>query len=89
MVKRKLVGAFILGARQTRPISPEEISLLTASGEQIGVAVENARLYQQAEETAAIAERTRLARELHDSVTQTLFSASLIAEVLPDLWKMN
>ncbi len=60
MVKRRLVGAFILGARQARPIAPEEISLLTASGEQIGVAVENARLYQQAEETAAIAERTRL-----------------------------
>jgi len=34
-------------------------------------------------------ERTRLARDLHDAVTQTLFSASLIAEVLPDLWDMN
>jgi signal transduction histidine kinase len=65
------------------------LSLLGSCGQQIGVAVENARLYRQAEETAAIAERTRLAREFHDSVTQTLFSASLIAEVLPDLWKMN
>jgi signal transduction histidine kinase len=35
------------------------------------------------------AERTRLARDLHDAVTQTLFSATLIAEVLPDLWKKN
>jgi signal transduction histidine kinase len=34
-------------------------------------------------------ERTRLARDLHDAVTQTLFSASLIAEVLPDIWDMN
>jgi hypothetical protein len=33
-----------------------------------------------------VAERTRLARDLHDAVTQTLFSASLIADVLPDLW---
>jgi two-component system nitrate/nitrite sensor histidine kinase NarX len=33
------------------------------------------------------AERSRLARDLHDSVTQTLFSASLIAEVLPRLWE--
>ncbi len=65
------------------------MSLLAAIGQQIGVAVENAHLYQQAEETAAAAERTRLARELHDAVTQTLFSASLIAEVLPDLWDMN
>jgi signal transduction histidine kinase len=34
-------------------------------------------------------ERTRLARDLHDAVTQTLFSASLIAEVLPDIWNMS
>jgi signal transduction histidine kinase len=38
---------------------------------------------------AVTSERTRLARDLHDAVTQTLFSASLIAEVLPDLWDMN
>jgi signal transduction histidine kinase len=37
-------------------------------------------------EKAVTAERSRLARELHDAVTQTLFSASLIAEVLPRLW---
>jgi signal transduction histidine kinase len=35
------------------------------------------------------ADRTRLARDLHDAVTQTLFSASLTAEVLPDLWDMD
>jgi signal transduction histidine kinase len=34
-------------------------------------------------------ERNRLARELHDAVTQTLFSASLIAEALPALWERN
>ncbi len=37
-------------------------------------------------ERAVAAERSRLARELHDAVTQTLFSASLIAEALPTLW---
>jgi ABC-type antimicrobial peptide transport system permease subunit len=46
------------------------------------VAVENAQLYEGAEETAVIAERNRLARDLHDAVTQTLFSASMIADVL-------
>ena len=35
------------------------------------------------------AERTRLARELHDAVTQTLFSTSLIAEVLPKIWQRD
>jgi signal transduction histidine kinase len=38
---------------------------------------------------AAQAERQRLARELHDAVTQQLFSASLIGEVLPQLWAAN
>ncbi|HEY3476296.1 MAG TPA: sensor histidine kinase [Anaerolineales bacterium] len=43
----------------------------------------------RAVEDAVAAERSRLARELHDAVTQTLFAASLIAEVLPDLWEMD
>ena len=47
------------------------------------MAVDNASLYEKAEESAATAERNRLARDLHDAVSQTLFSASLIAEVLP------
>jgi signal transduction histidine kinase len=55
----------------------------------VGVAVENARLYENAEEVAAAAERNRLARDLHDAVTQTLFSASLIAEVLPRLFERS
>jgi PAS domain S-box-containing protein len=41
------------------------------------------------QEAAAAAERNRLARDLHDSVTQALFSASLVAEVLPQVWKRN
>jgi len=36
-----------------------------------------------------IAERNRLARDLHDAVTQTLFSTSLIAEVLPKIWERD
>jgi PAS domain S-box-containing protein len=46
-------------------------------------------LASKAVEDAIVAERTRLARDLHDAVTQTLFSASLIAEVLPELWEMD
>jgi len=43
----------------------------------------------RAEELAVLQERNRLARELHDAVTQTLFSASLIAEALPALWERD
>lgn len=46
-------------------------------------------LAEKAAQEAVIADRTRLARDLHDAVTQTLFSASLTAEVLPDLWDMD
>jgi PAS domain S-box-containing protein len=78
--KDRLVGAFNLGTHQERPITPEEMSLLASIGHQIAVAVENARLYNQAEKSAAIAERHRLSRELHDSVTQSLYSVTMYAE---------
>ena len=56
---------------------------------QLSVAVENAYLFEKAEDVAIAAERNRLARDLHDAVTQTLFSASLIAEVLPRIWERD
>lgn len=46
-------------------------------------------LAKKAADEAVAADRTRLARDLHDAVTQTLFAASLTAEVLPDLWEMD
>jgi signal transduction histidine kinase/ligand-binding sensor domain-containing protein len=48
-----------------------------------------AALAHKAAEEAVAEERSRLARDLHDAVTQTLFSASLTAEVLPDLWEVD
>jgi signal transduction histidine kinase len=60
-----------------------------AFASQAAVAIENARLHQQTEQAAVTHERHRLARDLHDAVTQTLFSASLIADVLPKLWERN
>jgi PAS domain S-box-containing protein len=80
LAKGQIVGAFNLGTRHERPITPEEISLLASVGRQVAVAVENARLYDQAEQSAAIAERHRLSRELHDSVTQSLYSMTMYAE---------
>ncbi len=46
-------------------------------------------LSEQAQELAVVEERQRLARDLHDAVSQTLFSASLIAEALPELWQKS
>jgi nitrate/nitrite-specific signal transduction histidine kinase len=89
MAKGRLVGSLNLSTNQTKIYQPEQIALLKTIGQQIGVAVENARLYEQAEQTAIAAERGRLARELHDAVTQTLFSANLIADVLPRIWRRD
>jgi signal transduction histidine kinase len=47
------------------------------------------QLSEKAQELAVTEERQRLARDLHDAVSQTLFSASLIAEVLPELWQAS
>jgi signal transduction histidine kinase len=89
MTKGRLLGTLDLVSRNMREFSSEEINLLAGIGQQVGMAVENAQLYEQAEEVAAAAERSRLARDLHDAVTQTLFSASLIADILPRLWEKN
>lgn len=70
-------------------ISKEEISLAMTFADQAALAIDNTRLRKQAEEIAVAAERNRLARDLHDAVTQTLFSASLIADVLPRIWERS
>jgi nitrate/nitrite-specific signal transduction histidine kinase len=84
--KGTVFGALLLLTRREPDSSPELLSSLAALGNQIGMAVDNARLYEHAEESAAAAERNRLARDLHDAVSQTLFSVSLIAEVLPRIY---
>jgi nitrate/nitrite-specific signal transduction histidine kinase len=84
--KGTVFGALMLLTRRKPDSSPEQLSSLAALGNQIGMAVDNARLYEHAEESAVAAERNRLARDLHDAVSQTLFSVSLIAEVLPRIY---
>src|SRR5436309_3831420 len=49
------------------------------------IAIENARLFERSRELSVVEERTRLARELHDSVSQTLFSISLVADAAATL----
>jgi PAS domain S-box-containing protein len=72
------------------PMLDEEGNLLGYRGADIDI-TERKRaeeaLFQQTREVAVLEERSRLARDLHDAVTQTLFSASLIADVLPRLWE--
>jgi signal transduction histidine kinase len=69
--------------------SKNQLALFKSIADQLGIAIENARLFEHAEETAITGERNRLARDLHDAVTQTLFSSSLIADVLPKIWERD
>lgn len=86
LLRSDAYGALTLYYKQPRNISEEDIALARDFALQASLAIDNARLRLQIEQDAVAAERNRLARELHDSVTQNLFSASLIAEVLPTIW---
>ncbi len=59
--------------------SDEDVRVMTVFANQAAVAIEHVRLQQQAEQFAVLEERQRLARELHDSVTQSLYSVTLYA----------
>jgi two-component system nitrate/nitrite sensor histidine kinase NarX len=82
-------GTLSLYYFEPRDFNDDDIALASTFARQAALAIENAQLREQAGKAAAVEERQRLARELHDAVTQTLFSASLISEVIPDLWERN
>ena len=76
----QVLGTLFVITLGHQEFSQQDIELLTAIGSQISVAVENAHLYEQAQQVAVVEERQRMARELHDSVTQSLHSSTLLAE---------
>jgi signal transduction histidine kinase len=80
------VGLYYLDPRD---FTDEEVALAVTFGDHAALAIQSAQMRVQAEQAAALAERSRLARDLHDAVTQTLFSTTLIAEVLPRLWERD
>ncbi|HET9919407.1 MAG TPA: PAS domain S-box protein [Ktedonobacteraceae bacterium] len=75
--KERVIGLLSLSHPQSNFYAPPHARMAMAIASQAAVAIENARLYEQAQELAAIQERQRLARELHDSVSQALYGISL------------
>jgi nitrate/nitrite-specific signal transduction histidine kinase len=85
----QVFGVFNVDYLEPRAFGDEERRLFTALARRAALVIENAQLYERAQELAVVEERNRLARDLHDAVTQTLFSASLIADVLPRIWERD
>ena len=89
VVKNEVIGMLTLGHRERDFYRPQTLDLLQVFANQLAIAIENAQLYEGAQEAATIAERNRLASELHDSVTQALFSANLVADILPQILQQD
>src|SRR5262249_34653648 len=85
-VDAEVFGVFGVNYCHQRTFTGTEERLLVALAERAAVAISNARQYQQAQDIAMMDERQRLARDLHDAVTQTLFAAGLNAQALPLVW---
>ena len=65
----------------------DDVRIMNLFGDQAAIAIENARLSRQLEQLAVVEERQRLARDLHDSVTQTLYSVTLYADAA--IWSLQ
>jgi ligand-binding sensor domain-containing protein/signal transduction histidine kinase len=88
-ISGKVFGVFSADYTQPRAFGQEEKRLFLALAQRAGLAIDTAQLHEKSQELAVVEERNRLARDLHDAVTQTLFSSSLIAEALPELWETD
>jgi PAS domain S-box-containing protein len=80
IVKRNVIGGLGVAHSEAGCFTERHATLALTLANQAAIAIENARLYEQAQALATLQERQRLARELHDSVTQSLYSLTLLAE---------
>ncbi len=81
--QKKVAGVLRVDHENPNYFNPERERLLNAIGSQAGLAMHHAQLQEQARQYAVVLERNRIARELHDAVSQTLFAANVIAGTLP------
>ncbi len=86
-VKGRVIGGISIAQAKRDYFTAHHADLALTVANQAAIAMANAELHEQAQILAALQERQNLARNLHDAVNQSLFSAGLIAEVLPRLWE--
>ena len=76
-----VIGSFYLTEKEGAPdFDAEDEALIELLASHAAIAITNARLYEQSRELSIVSERNRLALELHDAVSQKLFSMTLTAE---------
>ena len=91
-MKTRQIMTGLLGLGMPQPaqeMTRDDMVLIERMALDLANLAEDARLFEIAQAMIASDERNRLARDLHDSVTQVLFSASLVAEVLPQIWRRD
>ena len=89
IVRDEAIGALTLDYRAIGSYDAEDGQTVMAFANQAAIALENAQLYDRSRELAVLEERNRLARELHDSISQMLFSMVLNAEASSALFDSN
>ena len=85
-VKSRVLGGVGVAHEKRNYFTAHHADLALSVANQAAITLINAELYGQAQALAVLEERQRLAHNLHDAINQSLFSAGLIAEVLPRLW---
>ena len=88
-VKGRIIGGLGVAHARRNYFTTHHAALALSMADQVAITMANAELYEHARTLAALQERQRLAQNLHDAVNQSLFSAGLIAEVLPRLWERD
>jgi len=88
-VQNRVIGVLNIESEQLDAFDDDDLMVVQCLADQAAVAIENARLYAQTHHLAVLEERQRLARELHDSVTQALYGMTLYTEAATDLLAMG
>jgi two-component system, NarL family, sensor histidine kinase DevS len=76
----KVIGALCVGNRLPREFSQRDVDLLAGLASQAAIAIENARLHERVRGLAALEERERISKDLHDGIIQSIYATGLALE---------